>query len=352
MIAVQILGFGLIVLVAWDAAATVLHPDREGLLATAIRRTVWAVTTLLSARLSRLGTYVLGLAGPVIVACTFLGWILLATVGLAVAAWPILGTEFAIQTDLGAPTFVDALYFAAGTTTVLGYGDVTPLSTQAELLSVFGAGVGFTMFTGMATYVLEVVSGVATRNRFTLAVHDDARACGGVTMLTDCLGEAGVDETRERCRSWAEHVRAVDEMVHRYPLVGFTYRSRRPEYDPEPALRHVAEATVTALVATGYAPGLRTAAEALCSALIRLQSTIAETYLGAAVTSALADPEPTDRDRAAVAAVDRVLSGALGLAVPPAEHQQATETVCRTRIFLEGLHRWSRSDVPLHEWDE
>ena len=349
MIAVPILGFALIVLVAWDAAVTVLHPDREGLLATAVRRTVWAVTTLVRVRL---GSSVLGLAGPVIVAGTFLGWILLAILGMAAAVWPMLDTEFAIQPEPEAPTFVDAVYFAAGTITVLGYGDVTPLSTEAQLLSVFGAGVGFTMFTGMATYVIEVVGGVAARNRFTLAVHDDSRGAGGVTMLAECLAESGVDETRERSRSWAEHLRAVDEMVHRYPLVAFTYRSRRPEYDPEAALRHVAEAAVTALVATRYAPGLRTAAEALCSALTRLQSTIAETYLGEAVTRGLADPAPTDRDRAAVAAVDRVLSGALGREALQAEHQQASEAVCRTRIFLDGLHRWSRADPPRHEWDE
>ncbi|MCC3762444.1 potassium channel family protein [Glycomyces sp. TRM65418] len=348
MITVQILGFALIVLAAWDAAVTVLHPDREGLLATAIRRTVWAATTLLSARL---GASVLGLAGPVIVACTFLGWILLATLGMAVAAWPILDTDFSIQTALGTPTFVDALYFAAGTTSVLGYGDVTPLSTQAQLLAVFGAGVGFTMFTGMATYVIQVVNGVATRNRFTLALHDDARGDGGVTMLADCLVEAGVEETRGRCRNWAEHLRAVDEMVHRYPLVAFTYRSRRPEYDPEAALRHVAEATVTALVAAAYTPGLRTAAETLCSALTRLQATIAETYLSEAITRGLTDPEPTERDRAAVAAVDRALSGALGPAESPTEHRRAAEAVCRTRIFLEGLHHWTRSEPPRHEWD-
>ncbi|WP_227995700.1 potassium channel family protein [Glycomyces albidus] len=337
----------LIVAVAWDAAVTVLHPDREGLLATAVRRVVWSATTRLS---TRLGTFVFALAGPAMLACTFLGWILLAIVGLALAVWRLLDTDFAVQTPLGTPDFADALYYAAGTITVLGYGDLTPLSTQAQLISVFGAGVGFTMFTGMATYVIEVVGGVATRNRFTLALHDDARGQGGVTMLTDCLAEAGVDETRERCRSWAEHLRAVDEMAHRYPLVAFTYRSRRPEYDPERALRHVAEATVTALVAAEYAPGLRTAAEALCSAQARMQCTVAEIYLGDAVTRRLADPVPSERDRAAVSLVDDSLAAALGVPVSQAEHRRAVDTACRTRIFLEGLHRWSRSDPPQHEW--
>ncbi|MEV3937333.1 potassium channel family protein [Glycomyces sp. NPDC049804] len=336
-------------LVAWDAAVTVLHPDREGLLATLVRRAVWRATTLLNARI---GVFVLGLAGPAIVTCTFLGWILLATLGVAVTAWPVLSSDFAIQTDLGAPTFADALYFAAGTITVLGYGDVTPVSTYAQLLSIFGAAVGFTMFTGMATYVIEVVSGVATRNRFTLAIHDETQDPGGATTLARGLAEAGIDEVRERCRSWAEHLRAVDEMAHRYPLVAFTYRSRRPEYDPEAALRHVAETTVAALVSVAYVPGLRTAAEALDSALTRLQITIAETYLSTAVARSLADPAPTGRDRAAVAAVARTLSNALTTPVPAALNQRAGEAVCRSRMFLNGLHQWSRSDPPEHEWGE
>lgn len=351
MTVVQLLGLGLIVLVALDAAVTVLHPDAEGLVATTIRRTVWRATALLSARLARFGRHVLGLAGPLIVALTFLGWIVLSTLGVALAVWPMLGTDFALQTSLGPPSFLDAMYFAAGTTTVLGYGDVTPLSTSAQLVSVFGAAVGFTMFTGMATYVIEIVSGVTTRNRFTLAMHDDVRGGGGVTVLADCLAEAGAGEARQRCQSWTEHLRAVDEMVHRYPLVAFTYRSRRHEYDPEPALRHVAEATVTALVAAGYEPGLRQSAEALCSALTRLQSTIAQTYLDGRISAQLAEPESTARDRTAVAGVDRVLSGALGLSVPPAEHPRAVETVCRSRTFLAGLHRWSRTATPPQEWD-
>jgi hypothetical protein len=68
-----------------------------------------------------------------------------------------------------------------------------------------------------------------------------------------------------------------------------------------------------------HEPGLRAVAEALCSALTRLQCTVAETYLGEAVIRDLADPTPTDRDRAAAATVDRHLAGVLGAAEPPTE---------------------------------
>jgi hypothetical protein len=123
---VQILGLVLVVLVACDAAVTVLHPDAEGLLATSIRRVLWRMTALLSTRLPRFDRHVLGLAGPVIVVLTFVSWIVLITLGVAVVVWPMLGEAFEVRGALGSPTFLDAFYFAAGTVSVLGYGDITP----------------------------------------------------------------------------------------------------------------------------------------------------------------------------------------------------------------------------------
>ncbi|MQA61914.1 MAG: two pore domain potassium channel family protein [Actinophytocola sp.] len=344
-------GILLIVLVAWDAAITVLHPDAEGLLAGGIRRVVWRVTAAVSTGVPRLGKPVLGLAGPVIVALTFVSWVGLITLGLALVIWPMLPHDFDVQGDLGSLGFLDALYFAGGTVTVLGYGDLTPVSPAGQLISVFAAAIGFTLFTGMATYAIEIVSGVATRNRFTLAVHDDVRGGGGATMLAECLAEAGAGETRERCRTWADYLRDVDELTHRFPLVAFTYRSDRAEYDPEVALRHVGEGTVAALLASAREPGLRGTAAALCSALTRLQRTIAEVYLDHGITARLNHPDPTDRDHQAVVAVERVLSAHVGPAADAASSSEVVELVFRCRIFLAGLHEWSGTGVPPHEWD-
>ncbi|WP_199435027.1 hypothetical protein [Qaidamihabitans albus] len=133
--------------------------------------------------------------------------------------------------------------------------------------------------------------------------------------------------------------------------MAFTYRSHRHEYDPEPALRHAAEVTVAALVAAGHERTLRTTAETLCSALARLQCTIADTYLGKGVTRRLSSPRPDMGDRHAVDTVDRLLAAGLERAGPAAAHPAAAETVCRSRIFLTELHHWSRTRTPGHEWD-
>lgn len=353
MFFVSVLGLLLAVLVVCDAAATVLHPDAEGLLAGWIRKAVWRSAVLTGTRLPRGGRRILALAGPVILLATFAAWIVLLTLGLALAVWPVLEEDFSAQPGLEPVNFLDALYFAGGTVPVLGYGDITPLSTGGQLVSLFGAAVGFALFTGMATYAIQVTSGVSKRNQFTLSVHDEARGRGGVTVFAEYLARDGVDQARAYCREWAKSLREVDETVHRYPLVALTYRSSDDEYDPEPALRHVAEVAVAALVAGGREPSLRAPAESLCRALARLQRTIAGTYLGKEVVRRLDEPEPTERDWRAVDTVDRTLTARLGAPGRESgdELDEAVETVRRCRVFLDHLQEWARAEAPPREWD-
>ncbi|WP_159944353.1 MULTISPECIES: potassium channel family protein [unclassified Nocardiopsis] len=352
MVLVSVLGLLLMLSVTCDAVATVLHPDAEGLVARSARKAVWRSAAVTGARLPRGERRVLSLAGPLIVALTFVAWIGLLTLGLALVVWPILEEGFEIQTDLGSPGFLDALYFAGGTVTVLGYGDLTPHTPPGQMVSLVGAAIGFTLFTGMATYAIEVTGGVSTRNRFALSVHDGTRGRGGVSMFAEHLS-GGVDDTRAQCRGWAQTLREVDELVHRYPLVAFTYRSRRPEYDPEPALRHMAEMVVAALVASEHEPSLRTSAQGLEQALTRLQRTIARTYLGGEVVRGLRDPRPTEHDLRVVSEVERLLAGRLDL--PARERvdgrEQVAATVRHCRVFLDGLHAWARTEAPPHEWE-
>jgi hypothetical protein len=359
MVFVSILGLLLAVLVVCDAAVTVLHPDSEGAVAAGVRKAVWRTAVLTSARLPRTRGWLVSLAGPLILVVTFVVWVALLTLGLALAVWPMLEEGFSAEPGLAPLGFIDALYFAGGTVPVLGYGDITPLSTRAQLVSLFGAAVGFALFTGMATYAIQVTSGVSKRNQFTLSVHDEARGRGGVTVFTQYLAQEGADEARAHCRSWTESLREVAETVHRYPLVAFTYRSRHDEYDPEPALHHVAEATVAALVASGHDPSLRASAETLRLALERLQRTIATTYLDEGLARRLEDPRPTEQDRQAVHTVERLLRARLpdlgsgtGSDPDPGEvHPTVAETVYRCRVFLGDLHEWARTEARPHEWE-
>lgn len=332
-------------------------------MATGIRKAVWRSAVLADKRLPGTRGRLIGLAGPVILLATFASWITLLTLGLALAVWPMLEEGFSAPPDLLPLGFLDALYFAGGTVPVLGYGDITPLSAEAKLVSMFGAAVGFSLFTGMATYAVQVTSGMATRNRFTLSVHDETRGGGGVALFARYLALEGVGGARDHCRSWTGSLREVADVVHRYPLVALTYRSHHSDHDPEPVLHHASESAVAALVASGHEISLRPSAETLCAALTRLQVAIADTYLDGDLARRLEDPRPSEDDHRAVRTVEHLLrvrvpdlgSGNCPDPGPAPDtgdvHRAAAETVYRCRLFLEGLHAWSHTEVPPREWD-
>lgn len=359
-IPLAVAGLLLVALAVRDVWASVLHPDAEGVFAKGIRRGTWRLATACGALLPTWRRHLLALAGPAIIALTFTAWILLVILGLTFVVYP-MRDEYVTVPETGDLTFLDTLYYVGGTVTVLGYGDIFPVTGTGQMLALVASALGFTMFTGMASYLIEVVTGMTTRNRFALAIHDGVRGTSGAAMLAKWLAEDGVGAVRRRCHDWAGLLRSIDELVHRYPLVAFTYRSHRHEYDPEPALRHAAEATVAALVAARLIPGLRSASSELASALMRLQTTIAENYLSAEVARKLSVASPNDGDRHSVIRVERLVTEraeirtgdlhAPRLAELSDADQDAATVVHRSRILLDALKQWTRGDIDDHEWD-
>lgn len=356
-------GVALIVVVLVDVWLTILHPDAEGLLAGSVRRLVWRASSLASGRGASPRRTPLVWAGPILVTGTFLTWIVPLVFGVALLVWPYLDGYHRVV-GYGPAGFDDALYFAAGTLTVLGYGDITPDTPAQKLLAVGVGALGFTLFAALATYLIELITGLAVRNGFALAVHDQVRDTDGAGLIARSLTEEGVDATRQRCAAWSESLRALDDMVRRYPLVALTYRPRRPDYDIEPALEHVTETAVAALLAARRAEwrGLGPRAEELAYALLRTQDTIARRYLGRRMprpqagsgTPGAAGPDPqpaltTDpgtarrlrglHDRLAAQLGDRFdqpLS---------ADDRLAAEVLSCSTVFLDGLRGWSAPGV-------
>ncbi|HEX6233762.1 MAG TPA: potassium channel family protein [Jiangellaceae bacterium] len=162
-IALAVAGLLLVGLALWDVWSTVLHPDAEGVLARGIRRTMWRLATGCGVRLPSWRRHLLSLAGPAIIALTFIAWISLVILGLTLIAYPMRDSYVAVGTT-GELTLLDVLYYVGGTVTVLGYGDIVPVSGTGQLLALAASVTGFTMFTGMASYLIEVVTGMTTRN--------------------------------------------------------------------------------------------------------------------------------------------------------------------------------------------
>lgn len=357
-------GGALIAVVVVDVWLTILHPDAEGPVAGAVRRSVWRLSSFAANRRRRPERTLLVWAGPVLVTGTFLAWIVPLVVGVALVVWPHLDGYHRVA-GYGPTGFDDALYFSAGTLTVLGYGDLTPDTPPQKLLAVCVAALGFALFAALATYLIELITGLTVRNRFALAVHDQVHGSDGVGLIVRSLTAEGVDITRQRCADWAADLRAIEDTVRRYPLVALTYRPRRPDYDLEPALEHVIEATVAALLTARCATwrGLGPRAEELAYALLRTQDTIARRYLDRTVPrtgGGATDPGDTNPGGAPSDDADQMLrrlQSRLAAELGDRYDQQTSRdglvgvVLARSVPFLAGLRGWSAPLVTLRDVD-
>lgn len=155
VLAVNVLGLGLVLVVLHDIFHQLFHPSGSGYLSDALIRTVWRVFRRLSAR--RIGG--LGLAAPaalvVIIAC----WATLLAVGWALIYWPYMPGSFLYSTGLSPQAndgFTDALYLSLMTLTTLGYGDITPTTGILRVLVPVQSLIGFGLLTASVTWVLSI----------------------------------------------------------------------------------------------------------------------------------------------------------------------------------------------------
>ncbi len=202
------------------------------------------------------------------------------------------------------------------------------------------------------------MSGVDERNRFALRIQDETGGGGrGANVAIRCLGREDAEDLRERYDYWASLARSVQDRLHRYAHASLFYRSKEHVYEPEPALRLAAEATIAGylLAADERWRRLGPSVEHLDLALTRLLGTIAEQYLGDDVAAALASPSPGDEDCRYVEAVGDDLRRGLKDA-PSADHDERAVTLafrCRTALTqLDKVTGWSEDDSSAPEWSQ
>lgn len=347
------LGASIAFAVMADVFLTTLYADGEGPIAGTIQRAIWTAALALGRVWHSKRRTFMGVAGPLMTALTLIAWIALLMVGFALVILPFLD-QFRTDSGVRAETFMDALYFIGITVTVLGYGDIAPLTTAMRVISFVASGSGFILFTGALTYIIQLVTSIAERNQLALQVHDETAGTGsGVELVVRHLRVGDLERLKDRCDSWAMLVRQVQDKLHRFARATIYYRSADSVYDPEAAIRIVGEAAISSHM-VACRPGwesLRVYAEHLDQAVSRLMTTVATRYGHPRLADDLAFPHITDNDREWVRRLDAGLRTGL-----PRQYRsdgiqdyRALELASRLRIFLTGLEaitHWGPEDEP------
>jgi hypothetical protein len=234
------------------------------------------------------------------------------------------------------------------TVTVLGFGDLTPVAGFAKLMSFVASGGGFVLLTAIVTQLIDIHTRLNRRDEVALRIHDETGGTGdGVDLLVACLRGAGDTEIRRRFDGWAQATRAVQDQLHRYPLVGLLFRSSHAVYHPEPTFAALSEAAGAGhlLVGGDGRAGPGTAPGRLHQAIERLMRDVARQHLGSGVADAVIEPEVTAPDVALVDRWHQRLSEVFDAVPEPSAQATAAlaELAARRRTFLDaldGLTHW------------
>ncbi|NEE02062.1 potassium channel family protein [Phytoactinopolyspora halotolerans] len=342
-VAIAAAGTALMIMVLIDVALTAIHPDLEGVLAKQTQRGVWAVAVRVPAGAMR--RRVQALAGPAMIAATFIMWVFAFILGFALVVYPFIDDAYRAEPELSDLGFLQALYYSGVTVTVLGYGDITPVTWPLQLATFAASATGFVLLTGIVTYVIQVVTALNERVHLALRLDDDTGgSADGTELILNALTEEGIVDTRRRLEELGDMIRDIDDRLHRLPMVALCYRFADPRRDPEPAFEAAFEAAVAArLVSTGAPYGrLAPAARSLHRASHRLIMDVSGQHLNKSARDEL-EAGPDDDARAELEMIrDRIATRTRVAIHDDALSDDLADFVYRSRRFLHRLDMLTR----------
>ena len=212
-----------------DVFFTVLHYDGFGFLSSRLYNSIFNLVRFLTRSLPRrwqaLGR---SMAAPLMVPVTITVWISLVALGYALIYYAGMSAEtFLFSSGRLAPSFMEALYFSGVSIATLGLGDVTPLSSIYQAISVSEALVGFGILTLSISYVIGVYEVLQRLGVLTAGLYHQAQDTDDpLSILRPYFPEGHHRGLETHVMSLHRDLVEVYEGIRRYPIV-YYYHSRR-----------------------------------------------------------------------------------------------------------------------------
>jgi hypothetical protein len=238
VLAVVVIGF--ILLEAFETLVLPRRIERPLRLTGLFYRTLWGVWR----RLSRFAAQehrdnFLSFFGPLSLLLLLTAWALGLIVAFALLQW---GLHMPLHAPEQIPTFATYLYLSATTFITLGFGDVSPVSTAARVLTDVEAGIGFGFLAIVIGY-FPVLYGAFSRREVEIAMLD-ARASSPpsagemLRRVAVCPEQSGLMEMLRGYERWAAELL---ESHLSYPVLMY-YRSQHDRQSWLSALTSVLDA--------------------------------------------------------------------------------------------------------------
>jgi hypothetical protein len=171
-----LLGGALLLLIAYDIYATILHaPARFGPISENLNRVVWRVMRALAFKLSRPRRHrLLNTVGPLLLPSLIIIYIMVFVVSFALIYYPRMPTQFNVAPDASTAAWIESLYFSGITLTTVGYGDITPHTTAMRIVSMFESASGFAVISLAITYLIAVYTALERKRTIAISLYHQA----------------------------------------------------------------------------------------------------------------------------------------------------------------------------------
>ncbi|HYE14471.1 MAG TPA: potassium channel family protein [Pyrinomonadaceae bacterium] len=169
-------GVGLLLLVAYDVYATVLHASaRYGPIGERLDRLVWRTARSVAFRLSRIRRHkLLNAVGPVLLPLLLATYVFSLIMGFALVYYPHVPELFIYSQKHEGSAFMDAVYFSGISLTTAGYGDIVPRTSPMRALAVAESATGVALISLTITYLLSVYGALEKKRAVALSFYHQA----------------------------------------------------------------------------------------------------------------------------------------------------------------------------------
>jgi Ion channel len=170
------LGTGMVLLVAYDVYATILHARaRSGPIGESLNRGVWRSSRLVAFRLPRQRRHrLLNSVGPLLLPLLLIIYILLLVSGFALIYYARMPAHFVVEPEAAAHPWIESIYFSGITLTTVGYGDIAPHTTAMRAVALIESASGFALISLAVTYLITVYSALERKRAIALSFYHQA----------------------------------------------------------------------------------------------------------------------------------------------------------------------------------
>jgi hypothetical protein len=216
-------GFFTVLITGIDVFLTILYArSGTGLISPQLNLFMWLIFRQMARLFSHRKQIILSFCGPIIIVTLLALWVFLFIFGFGLIIWPQLGNQVVATNGQVATNFWSAFYYSGYSFSTLGTGNIVPESNFFQILMVVQSVIGFSFFTLIITYFLNLFDAMHRRNVFALSLHSKTLGTADPSeYVSRIVGDKELIFTQQQFGEISLELTEMLESHHFYPILQY-----------------------------------------------------------------------------------------------------------------------------------